>query len=1585
MEAQIKVGLNADGVTQGAEKVKRSLNDLGQAANKAGKDTGAGMAAIGAGGDAASRKVESATRNMQGQLQRLVASFEGGEKGSRKFYESLANQRGVDVASLKPLLDQLDAAKAKFQEASQASEKASGSFGGLGEAAGLAGRAFAALGVAASLKSFITMADASTNLASRLSLVTTSTGQLIQLQNELFNVAQSSRVSFVDLSFTYAQLARSTKDLGVSQSSLIGIVNTISQAVTISGGSAASAQAALVQLSQGFASGALRGEELNSVMEQTPRLAQAIADGLGVSIGKLREMGKAGELTSELVLGALEKSAAAVGAEFGKMALTVEGASTQAANSALKLVGVLDKITGASGLLASGISRVSTGVDTLARDIDRISSTNSLADFFFTAFQNEETLNVELRVTQEELAKINARLSVSPSNIYARSAKAEMEAYIDKLKEAKVRLDQLSGKGVANDATTDSGDSIRFARSAAAEKRRQTNAEDLNNFRLKSSNVPASYVKDMQEIIRLNQEGSLVGAEYTKALKDQQDILLKASGATSKAAAASGAYARAESEASKLLKAANAERIKDGRDAVIMAGLALEKSNDDYQKSLEESAKAADKYIDSLNKSADAVEGQLQKLQDEEEALRLSASANITLAEAIAEVEIARLREKQAAEMSYGNDEAAAAIQREIENRRKQAQLLNSKDAREAAKKGAEKAAEEWQKTADKINDTLTDAFMRGFEDGKGFAEAFGDTLKNMFKTMVLRPIIQASLQPLSNAMAGSGGASGGGSGSLTSLFSSVDAGLTNTMSGGVQALYDAGFNQLGDAAASLSNTVLKASNSVGGFSQALSYANALNTAFTRDAQGGKDYGKAAGQALGTYLGGPIGSFIGGEIGSALGLKDYSGTYHSGGTGAYSADGGLKYGATSYSFGMGASEYTQGANEQSAAIAMAVSGIIDTASSIAGSDKKSFVGTGYADDISPDGAWAGLMIRLGDTLITDWGRGGDKWPGREFADGAEGQKQYLDAIAQDVRKAIDTIGLPEWATQYIDALGEGAGLEGLAQALEKIKLTEAAFVTLGDVFVGLADLSDNAKTQLLKVSGGIEALAGVASAYYDNFYTADEKAARLTGQTAKAFEALGLVMPAINESTRANYRALIDGLAAQDLSIEANARAYTGALSLQGAMNELAPAFKAVEQAANSTAAAMRAIATAQLDNAMQGADSAFDGVARAVEAQRIAITTAYESQSSDIQTSLDAVSASVGKLQALSDTLKSTLDGMRIGGSDASYRAAAQSQISAALATARSGGGLPLDGQLDSALRTVSQPSEQLFGSFEDYARDFYKTANDIAALGEITGVQLTAEQTTQAILNSQLTSLKAQYANDIDALDETLNAAQQQLDALNDVDNSVMSIADAIKELAVAVMAATAIKDAQASASTYFDKNKDVAAAYEKNTYGLTPEEFAKVHYSKFGESEGRDSPVAESQTKAKSYFELYPDVAAAYAVNTLGLSQKEYSAEHFANFGKDEKRIYPGFAQGINVVPYDMTARIHEGESVVPAQFNPYNPNATGKPDNAEMVAELRAMRAELSALKAATVQTAENTKTTAKQLAYWDADGMPATTI
>lgn len=230
--------------------------------------------------------------------------------------------------------------------------------------AGAIGVAFSATAAVAMTKQLIEISDKYTQLDGRLRLVTKSTEEFKAAQSGLYKIAQDTRVEYEATADLYTRIARSTDSLGLSQKDLLGITESINKALIVSGASGESASAALMQLGQGMASGTLRGEELNSVMEQTPRLAQMIADGLGVGIGQLREMGKEGKITSEVLIGALQRGAASVNDEFSRMPETVGQAMTKMTNAFEDIVSGGNDAAGATNGIADAINNITTTLET---------------------------------------------------------------------------------------------------------------------------------------------------------------------------------------------------------------------------------------------------------------------------------------------------------------------------------------------------------------------------------------------------------------------------------------------------------------------------------------------------------------------------------------------------------------------------------------------------------------------------------------------------------------------------------------------------------------------------------------------------------------------------------------------------------------------------------------------------------------------------------------------------------------------------------------------------------------------------------------------------------------------------------------------------------------------------------------------------------------------------------------------------------------------------------------------------------------------------------------------------------------------
>ncbi|EMB4305417.1 TPA: tape measure protein, partial [Acinetobacter baumannii] len=138
--------------------------------------------------------------------------------------------------------------------------------------------------------SAISKMDTYTGLQNRLKLVTNNQAELNKATEDTFRIAQKTYSAWDSVLQVYQRFSDNAKTLNLTMDDTARLTETVSKAVAISGASAEAADAALVQFGQALASGTLRGEELNSVMEQTPALAKAIAKGMGITVGELRSV-----------------------------------------------------------------------------------------------------------------------------------------------------------------------------------------------------------------------------------------------------------------------------------------------------------------------------------------------------------------------------------------------------------------------------------------------------------------------------------------------------------------------------------------------------------------------------------------------------------------------------------------------------------------------------------------------------------------------------------------------------------------------------------------------------------------------------------------------------------------------------------------------------------------------------------------------------------------------------------------------------------------------------------------------------------------------------------------------------------------------------------------------------------------------------------------------------------------------------------------------------------------------------------------------------------------------------------------------
>lgn len=192
------------------------------------------------------------------------------------------------------------------------------------------------------------IADEWASVEGRVSLVTDSLEEQKRVQESLFDLAQRNRQEYTATADLFQSVARNKKDLGLNTDQVLGLTDVIGKAMVIGGGSAGAQQAALMQLGQALGSGALRGDELNSIIEQAPRLAVMIADAFGVSVGQLKDLGKAGKITSKELADGLLKQAEKISAEFEKMPKTFSSSVTMLRNKMGQLIVRLNNASGAA-------------------------------------------------------------------------------------------------------------------------------------------------------------------------------------------------------------------------------------------------------------------------------------------------------------------------------------------------------------------------------------------------------------------------------------------------------------------------------------------------------------------------------------------------------------------------------------------------------------------------------------------------------------------------------------------------------------------------------------------------------------------------------------------------------------------------------------------------------------------------------------------------------------------------------------------------------------------------------------------------------------------------------------------------------------------------------------------------------------------------------------------------------------------------------------------------------------------------------------------------------------------------------------
>lgn len=929
----------------------------------------------------------------------------------------------------------------------------------------------------------------------------------------------------------------------------------------------------------------------------------------------------------------------------------------------------------------------------------------------------------------------------------------------------------------------------------------------------------------------------------------------------------------------------------DNSGDVVAAINAKAKAQEDYVKALKATDyKVFNEHTDELLRSAQ----EQQKLYQDE--LQLSG---------LTAVERAKIVAQRAIELKYAK-ELDALDKSSLSDDQKEAQRLKLHEAKrtESAAASGKAIQAEYDRVSQQIEQSLTDALMRGFESGKGFAEVLRDTVVNMFKTLVLRPIVSAIVNPVAGAITGGLGLAGTANAATGAGNLASGAGLLGALGSG-----------LGAGASMI------AGGGIGGWLSAST--SLIGT------------GTAAGAMAGIgALAGPIGAVL--AIGSLLKSLDDSGTAHTGGLGGYSAALGSTTGDAVKGQGLGfdlaAKDYTASSQQAAAALAQSVVGMLDSTANTFGQQAGYYAATAFADDTSKDGAWGALMLKLGDKVLIDWQQGTDKWPGREFADGEAGAKEYAAAIAVAVRDQLIT-QVPDWADATLKALGDAPTLDQLGTVVTQINAAAAAMAGMGQASAAFAGLSESATAALIKALGGADASAASLGSYYTNFYSESERAAIATAQLTDQLAALGVAMP----TGRDAYKALVDAAVA------------AGDATLAAQLINLGSAFSALVPAAADAATAAKA----------------------AAQASTSALKTAVDREKQGWQTAVDAAAALRTEVQGVFDLLGSSIKDLRTSAIGPALSAAQGQQfISTAAAAATQTGAMPDQALLADAISAATGGMGlENFASVADQQFAQLALAGQLESLQGVAGVQLsTAEQ--------MLTNAESQ----LNRLDDTLEYWQQQVDLSQGGIDATVTVEQAVRDLI------ETIKD-----PTGAGKKKD-----EQIRTGGTPgyggsasrtsldgvPDYAKGDYVKVGNryistnaQDVADSGDFFAARLTKAYLSPEADMLSTWQQLTQSnfAGSAEVLLAEAAAAGVDPNilasyraEFLPKLAVGTNYIPKDGPYYLHQGEAVQPVA---YNPALGGQQADPQLRAEMAAQRQELAGLRSLMADMVRHSRRTA----------------
>ena len=400
-------------------------------------------------------------------------------------------------------------------------------------------------------KAFLDIADNMTQLQARIKRLTGDAETAKETFNSLTNIASTTGASLSDTTKLWETLTSSLKEAGATNAQVLNLTDTLQKIGRIGGSSTEEMANALRQFGQSIASGTIRAEEFNSILEQMPELARQIAAGLGISMGELRARMLDGKLTAEDALNAIQDRTSVVNAEFAKLPRSISQATGSLETSFAKMIASINDATGASSTFVSVIDSITSAINRLTGQTvsaaEVISDLTSTAEMFSRRARTWSWVGIDGWAAQNQaIAAVANQAATLVSDMDAvtkstgEAAKAQAHLTVPKAAEK-----DKKGKGKGKSAEERQAESV-------AEKLEKLRQQTMLNATSTSELSREQAILNAQQSLgkAATQEQIKLAGEYAAKIWDQKNALKEQAAAEKERIDAVKGYSALKSQAS---------------------------------------------------------------------------------------------------------------------------------------------------------------------------------------------------------------------------------------------------------------------------------------------------------------------------------------------------------------------------------------------------------------------------------------------------------------------------------------------------------------------------------------------------------------------------------------------------------------------------------------------------------------------------------------------------------------------------------------------------------------------------------------------------------------------------------------------------------------------------------------------------------------------------------------------------------------------------------------------------------------------------------------------------------------------------